>query len=201
MSKQTSIVSPGKPYPQGATWDGAGVNFALFSEHAEKVELCLFDARGRREIERIEMREQTDLVWHCYLLGAQPGLLYGYRVYSPYQPQQRHRFNHNKLLLDPHAKAAVGKLRWSDVHFGYKVGAKLEDLSFDWCDSALAMPKYQVIDPAFDWEDDRAPDTAWTTPSFTRCTSRVSVRCIPTSRHPCAAPTPVSPANHHLNDI
>ena len=161
MSKQATVVRPGKPYPLGATWDGEGVNFALFSEHAEKVELCLFDVRGRRETSRIELREQTDLVWHCYLPGAKPGLLYGYRVYGPYQPHRGHRFNPNKLLLDPYARAAVGKLRWSDAHFGYKVGAKQEDLSFDWRDNALAMPKCKVIDPAFDWEDDRAPDTAW----------------------------------------
>jgi len=137
------------------------VNFALFSEHAVKVELCLFDSRGRRETTRIELGEQTDLVWHCYLPGATPGLLYGYRVHGPYQPQRGHRFNPNKLLLDPYAKAAVGKLRWSDALFGYKVGAKQEDLSFDWRDNALAMPKCKVIDPAFDWEDDRAPDTPW----------------------------------------
>ena len=137
------------------------MNFALFSEHAEKVELCLFDSRGRREISRIDLSEQTDLVWHCYLPGAEPGLLYGYRVYGPYQPNRGHRFNPNKLLLDPYARAAVGKLRWSDAHFGYKVGSKLEDLSFDWRDSALAMPKCKVIDPTFDWEGDRAPDTPW----------------------------------------
>ncbi len=161
MTEQAILVRPGKPYPQGSTWDGKGVNFALFSEHAEKVELCLFDARGRRETARIEMREQTDLVWHCYLPGAKPGLLYGYRVYGPYQPQHGHRFNPNKLLMDPHAKAAAGKLRWTDAHFAYKIGAKQEDLSFDWRDNAPAMPKCQVIDPSFDWEDDRPPDTDW----------------------------------------
>lgn len=161
MTNKVTVVHPGKPYPLGATWDGAGVNFALFSEHAEKVELCLFDARGRRETDRIEMREQTDRVWHCYLPGAKPGLLYGYRAYGPYRPQQGHRFNPNKLLLDPYARAAVGKLRWSDAHSGYRIGAKHEDLSFDWRDSALAMPKCQVIDPFFDWEDDRPPDTDW----------------------------------------
>ncbi len=161
MTKQATVVWPGKPYPQGATWDGEGVNFALFSEHAEKVELCLFDARGRRETDRIEMGEHTDAVWHCYLPGTKPGLLYGYRAYGPYQPQQGHRFNPNKLLLDPYAKAIVGRLLRSDANFGYKIGAKLEDLSFDWRDNALAMPKCQVIDPSFDWGDDRPPDTAW----------------------------------------
>ncbi len=161
MSQQTSVVRPGRPYPLGATWDGEGVNFALFSEHAERVELCLFDARGRREVERIELREQTDLVWHCYLPGARPGLLYGYRVSGPYQPLAGQRFNANKLLLDPYARAIVGKLRWTDANFAYKIGAKQQDLSFDWRDNALAMPKCQVVDPAFDWGGDRPPDIAW----------------------------------------
>lgn len=152
---------PGKPYPLGASWDGAGVNFALFSQHADKVELCLFDARGRRETDRIELREQTDQVWHCYLPQAKPGLLYGFRVHGPYQPQQGHRFNPNKLLMDPYAKMAAGRLRWSDAHFGYKIGSNQEDLSFDWRDNALAMPKCVVIDPTFDWGDDRPPATAW----------------------------------------
>ena len=137
------------------------MNFALFSEHAERVELCLFDARGRRETSRIELRERTDFVWHCYIPGAKPGLLYGYRVCGPYQPERGHRFNPNKLLIDPYAKGLAGKLRRSNANFGYKIGAKNADLSFDWRDSALAMPKCQVIDPSFDWEDDRPPDTAW----------------------------------------
>jgi len=177
-----------------------GVNFALFSEHAEKVELCLFDARGRRETDRIEMREQTDLVWHCYLPGAKPGLLYGYRVHGPYQPQRGHRFNPNKLLLDPYAKAAVGKLRWSDAHFGYKIGAKQEDLSFDWRDSALVIPKCQVIDPSFDWRTTGLRTPPGTTPSFTNCTSRATPRCIPTFPSPCAEPTRLAsaPAIQHL---
>ena len=161
MTKRTIAVWPGEPYPLGATCDTEGVNFALFSEHAEEVELCLFDTRGRREIARAELREQTDRVWHCYLPEAKPGLSYGYRVYGPYEPERGHRFNPNKLLLDPYAKAAVGKLRWSDAHFGYKVGAKREDLSFDWRDNAAAMPKCQVIGAGFDWEDDRPPGTAW----------------------------------------
>jgi glycogen operon protein len=137
------------------------VNFAVFSEHAERVELCLFDARGRRETERIEMQERTDLVWHCYLPGAKSGLLYGYRVHGPYHPQQGHRFNPNKLLLDPYAKAVAGTLRGSNANFAYRIGAKQQDLSFDWRDNALAMPKSRVVDPFFDWEGDRPPDTAW----------------------------------------
>ncbi len=161
MKKRATIVRPGKPYPLGASWDGEGVNFALFSEHAEKVELCLFDERGRRETERIEMQERTDLVWHCHLPEAKPGLLYGYRVHGPYHPQQGQRFNPNKLLLDPYARAVTGRMRWSNANFGDRIGAKQEDLSFDWRDNALAMPKSRVIDTAFDWDGDRPPDTAW----------------------------------------
>jgi glycogen operon protein len=161
MTNSIHACWPGKRYPLGASYDGQGVNFALFSEHAEQVVLCLFDDRGRREVQRIVLREQTDRVWHCYLPEAKPGLLYGYRVAGPYRPAHGHRFNPNKLLLDPYAKAAVGRLRWSDALFGYKIGAKREDLSFNWRDSAPAMPKCQVIDPSVDWEDDRPPGTAW----------------------------------------
>jgi glycogen operon protein len=149
MSKTSTVVWPGRPYPQGANWDGEGVNFALFSEHAEKVELCLFDRGGERELERIRLREQTDQVWHCYLPEAGPGQLYGYRVHGPYKPEHGLRFNSNKLLLDPYAKSIVGRLLWSDAHFGYKVGGKREDLSFDWRDNAHRLPKCQVIAPAF----------------------------------------------------
>ena len=152
---------PGRPYPLGTTWDGEGVNFALFSERAEKVELCLFDERGRRELARIELQEHTDQVWHCYLPEARPGLLYGYRVHGPYKPQEGHRFNPNKLLLDPYAKGIVGNLHWSDAHFGYSVGHPEEDLSFDERDSAAGMPKCQVIDGAFNWGNDRPPRTPW----------------------------------------
>src|SRR5579871_2708170 len=126
-----TAVWPGRPYPAGATWDGQGVNFALFSEHAEKVMLCLFDDSGRREIQRIQLRERTDQVWHCYLPEARPGMLYGYRVYGPYDPAKGLRFNHHKLLLDVYAKQIVGELKWSDSHFGYRIGHKNEDLSFD----------------------------------------------------------------------
>mgnify|MGYP000275959320 CR=1 FL=1 len=108
MNGASTAVWPGKPYPLGASWDGEGVNFAIFSEHAEKVELCLIDGRGRRETERIPMRWQTDQVWHCYLPEARPGQLYGYRVHGPYDPENGHRFNANKLLLDPYAKDISG---------------------------------------------------------------------------------------------
>jgi isoamylase len=154
-------VWPGRPYPLGATWDGEGVNFSLFSEHAEKVELCLFDAKGRREQARVPLTWQTDQAWHCYLPDARPGQLYGYRVYGPYRPEDGMRFNHHKLLLDPYARAFAGDLRWSDAHFAYKVGSKQEDLSFDRRDSAPGMPKCKVIDPSFTWGDDRPPRTPW----------------------------------------
>ncbi len=154
-------VWPGNPYPLGATWDGGGVNFALFSEHAEKVELCLFDPKGRREIDRIPLPERTDLVWHGYLPQVRPGQLYGYRVHGPYQPEAGHRFNPHKLLLDPYARVIENQIKWSDAHFGYKVGHRREDLSFDRRDSAPGMPKCRVIDPAFTWGDDKPPKISW----------------------------------------
>lgn len=152
---------PGKPYPRGATWDGMGVNFALFSESAERVELCLFDASGRNEIARLALREQTDQVFHGYLPQARPGLLYGYRVYGPYRPQDGHRFNGNKLLLDPYARNIVGAIRWHDALFGYRVGSPQADLSFDRRDSAPYLPRCKVIESAFTWGDDRPPNVPW----------------------------------------
>src|SRR6187401_759887 len=110
LTQSVTAVWPGRPYPPGATWDGEGVNFALFSEHAEKVELCLFDNSGRRELQRFTLRERTDQVWHCYLPEARPGVLYGYRVHGSYDPEQGHRFNPNKLLLDPYARNITGPL-------------------------------------------------------------------------------------------
>ena len=162
MLKQAElIVWPGKPYPLGPTWDGEGVNFALFSEHAEQVELCLFDESGRREIHRVPIREQTDQVWHCYLPEARPGLLYGYRIRGPYEPAKGLRFNHHKLLLDPYAKQIRNGLKWHDSLFSYKIGHRNEDLSYDRRDSAAGMLKGVVIDPAFTWGADRAPRTPW----------------------------------------
>jgi isoamylase len=155
------VVWPGRPYPLGSSWDGEGVNFALYSEHAEKVELCLFDDGGRRETLRIPLPEQTDMVWHGYLPEVRPGQLYGYRVYGPYAPEQGHRFNHHKLLLDPYSKQIQGSFRWSDSHFGYRVGHKQEDLSFDRRDDAAGMPKNRVIDPAFTWGTDKPPRIPW----------------------------------------
>jgi isoamylase len=155
------IVWPGKPYPLGATWDGEGVNFAIFSEHAEAVALCLFDDEGRREVHRITMRDQTDQVWHCYLPEVRPGQLYGFRVWGPYEAANGLRFNHHKLLLDPYAKQIKNGIRWHDSHFGYRVGHRNEDLSFDRRDSAPGMLKSVVIDSAFTWGADRAPSTPW----------------------------------------
>ncbi|HEX9135854.1 MAG TPA: alpha-amylase family glycosyl hydrolase, partial [Nitrospirota bacterium] len=162
MSNETQpIVWPGQPYPLGSTWDGEGVNFALYSEHAEKVELCLFDSSGKRETLRVQIREQTDMVWHGYLPELRPGQLYGYRVYGPYAPEQGHRFNHHKLLLDPYGKQLQGAIRWSDANFGYRIGHKQEDLSFDRRDDAIGMPKNRVIDSAFTWESDAPPKIPW----------------------------------------
>jgi len=160
-SPSIDTVWPGQPYPLGAAWDGQGVNFALFSKHAEKVELCLFDDKGRHERQRITLRERTGDVWHCYLPQARPGLAYGYRVHGRYKPEEGHRFNPHKLLLDPYAKDTVGELRWSDALYGYSVGSKRQDLSFDRRDSAAFMPKSRVLEPAFTWGDDRRPGVPW----------------------------------------
>jgi isoamylase len=156
-----SKVWPGRPYPLGATWDGEGVNFALFSAHAERVELCLFDRSGNREEARISLPEYTDEVWHAYLPDARPNLLYGYRVYGPYDPPNGHRFNPNKLLIDPYARSLHGRLRWSDAVFGYRVGSQRADLSFDRRDNARQIPKCRVVEPAFTWGEDRRPQIPW----------------------------------------
>jgi len=158
---QQSRVREGRPFPLGATWDGLGVNFALFSANATKVELCLFDNSGAKEIERIELPEYTDEVWHGYLPDARPGLVYGYRVYGLYDPASGHRFNPNKLLLDPYAKAHVGALKWADEVFGYTIGDAQDDLCPDPRDSAAFVPKCRVIDPAFTWGTDRPPGIPW----------------------------------------
>ncbi|MCZ2344385.1 MAG: glycogen debranching protein GlgX [Bacteroidales bacterium] len=153
-------VWPGNAYPLGAEWQGAGVNFALFSENATKVELCLFDSvDARRESLRIEMKERTDQVWHCFLPDALPGQLYGYRVHGPYDPARGHRFNPNKVLLDPYAKMLGRDVRWDDSLFGYTIGK--DDLTFDTRDSAPYAPLAAVIDTAFTWGDDRPPRTPW----------------------------------------
>jgi len=156
-----ATVWPGRPYPLGASWDGKGVNFAIFSANAEKVELCLFDARGRRELRRVVLPEFTDQIWHCYLPDVRPGQLYGYRVSGPYDPRAGHRFNHHKLLIDPYARQLAGSIRWSDAHFAYRLGNAREDLTFDRRDNATGMPKCVVVDTAFTWGDDRLLHTRW----------------------------------------
>jgi glycogen operon protein len=152
----------GHPYPLGATWDGAGVNFALFSEHATKVELCLFDSReAKKESHRIALREQDEFVWHGYLPGIQPGQLYGYRVHGPYEPDKGHRFNPNKILLDPYARAIGRDLQWDDSLFGYRLGDEQADLSLDERDNVAFAPLGMVLDTAFTWGDDRPPRVPW----------------------------------------
>jgi glycogen operon protein len=159
--RRTSRVREGLPYPLGATWDGLGVNFAIFSANATKVELCLFDEEGRQELERIELPEYTDEVWHGYLPDARPGTTYGYRVYGPYDPASGHRFNPNKLLMDPYARQLIGDLQWNPALFGYTIGSPDADLSFDKRDSARFMPKCRVVESAFTWGRGRRPQTPW----------------------------------------
>ena len=151
----------GKPYPLGPQIDARGANFALFSAHAEKVELCLFDEHGRREVERVALPEHTDGVWHGYLPEARPGLLYGYRVYGPYAPNEGHRFNPNKLLIDPYARELDGRFEISDLHFGYRVGSARGDLSFDRRDNARVVPKCRLVDESFTWGSDAQLRRPW----------------------------------------
>ncbi len=141
-------VTPGEWHQLGACFDGDGTNFALFSAHASRVELCLFDDSGSVETARIELPEYTNEVWHGYLPGVKPGQLYGYRVHGPYEPENGHRFNPNKLLLDPYAREIVGDFAWSEAHFGYDFEAEEKDLSFNDLDSAPFTPKCRVVDPS-----------------------------------------------------
>jgi glycogen operon protein len=154
-------LTRGAPYPLGATWDGLGVNFAVFSAHAERIDLCLFDPSGRREITQLSLPECTDEIWHGYLPNAHAGLIYGFRAHGPYSPERGHRFNPHKLLLDPYARRIAGALRWSDALFGYRVNSPRADLSFDRRDSAPGMLKAVVADDMFDWGDDRPPNVPW----------------------------------------
>ena len=149
-------VWPGYSYPLGATWDGTGVNFALFSEFATSVELVLFNSEGK-ETDCVKMVDNTDQVFHLYLPDIRPGQLYGFRVYGPYDPENGHRFNPNKLLIDPYAKAIAGDVIWDDAVYGYKVGDKDEDLSFDERDSAPFVPKSVVVNTCFAWGNDTHP--------------------------------------------
>jgi glycogen operon protein len=154
-------IFAGAPFPLGATWDGRGTNFALFSANATRVDLCLFDNHGRRELERISLPERSSDVWHGYVADVVPGQLYGYRVDGPYEPEHGFRFNHNKLLLDPYAKRLAGRFAWSDAHFGYRLGTARSDLSFDRRDNAHGMLKAVVIDEAFTWGSAGRQPLSW----------------------------------------
>jgi isoamylase len=154
-------LSEGEAAPLGATWDGLGVNFALFSAHATKVELCLFDEKGRVETDKIFLPCCTNQVWHGHVRGLRPGQHYGYRVHGPYEPAAGHRFNPHKLLLDPYARQIGGHLRWHDALYGFRMSAHRGDLVPDRRDSAPMMPKAIVEDPALTWGDDRKPNVPW----------------------------------------
>ncbi|GIW54066.1 MAG: hypothetical protein KatS3mg082_0470 [Nitrospiraceae bacterium] len=155
-------IWPGRPYPLGATWDGEGVNFAVFSENATAVELCLFDGpEADKDSHRIRLEERTDQVWHVYLPEVRPGQHYGYRVHGPYAPEDGHRFNPAKLLIDPYAKSIAGTVEWSDSMFGYRIGDPKADLSRDDRDNAGNVPKCVVIDQAFTWGGDHLLRTPW----------------------------------------
>ena len=144
-------IQEGLPYPRGGTWDGKGTNFAVFSANATKVEVCIFDKTGAQELDRIELPEYTDQIWHGYLADIRPNTVYGYRVHGPYAPDAGHRFNPNKLLLDPYACAHLGELKWNPAVYGYKMESG-DDTTFDERDSAPFMPKCIVVDPGFDWK-------------------------------------------------
>jgi isoamylase len=147
MSNQ---MREGSPHPRGATWDGKGTNFAIFSAHATKVEVCLFDESGEKEIDRQELPEYTNQIWHGYMPNVRPGTRYGLRVYGPYDPEAGHRFNPNKLLLDPYGCAHSGEIKWNPALFGYRMESG-DDTTFDERDSAPFMPKCIVVDPQYDW--------------------------------------------------
>ena len=155
-------MRPGIPYPLGATWDGAGVNFAIFSEHATKIELCLFDSPAdSKESHCLILPEQTDMVWHGYVSGILPGQTYGFRVHGPWQPEAGFRFNPNKIVLDPYAKAMSRGIRWADEMYSYTIGAEQQDLEFDNRDNAAWAPLAAIVDPAFIWGNDRRPEIPW----------------------------------------
>src|SRR5690606_1218737 len=169
---------PGKPHPLGATWDGEGVNFALFSQHATSVELCLFEHGAKTESIRIPLTERTNRVFHVYLPDVRPGQLYGYRVDGPYAPEQGHRFNRNKLLIDPYAKAINGTIKCPDEVFGYPFSER-NDTGFDTRDSAPFVPRSVVVETAFSWGDDRPPRVPWSRTVIYECHVKGMTR-----RHP-----------------
>jgi isoamylase len=156
-----AALLPGRPYPLGATWDGLGVNFAVFSAHADWIDLCVFEPSGQQEIARYTLPEYTDEIWHGYLPDATAGMLYGYRAFGPYEPERGHRFNHNKLLLDPYARKLAGSVHWTDALFGRRLNPPRSDLPFDERDSAPAMPKGVVTDDSFIWGNDHPPAVPW----------------------------------------
>jgi len=167
MSKFGSSIQPGDFTRLGANFDGDGVNFAIFSACAQRVELCLFDETGNTEIERITLPEFTNEIWHGYVPGLKPGALYGYRVHGPYDPENGHRFNPNKLLVDPYARELVGDIQWGQEQFGYDLNSEEKDLSFNEADSASKMPKCRVIDPKdYDWSGDKRPNIPWSKTIF-----------------------------------
>jgi isoamylase len=161
MSSFPEKLSAGSSAPLGATWDGLGTNFAVFSSNAEAIDLCVFDSAGKREVQKYALPERTDEVWHGYLPNARPGMVYGYRAAGPYEPENGHRFNPYKLLLDPYARRIAGSLRWSDALFGYRVHSSRGDLSFDRRDSAPGMFKAVVTHDTFNWADDKPPNSPW----------------------------------------
>ena len=155
-------VLPGRAAPLGATWDGQGVNFALYSENATSVDLCLFDeVADEREQGRIHVTEVVGHVWHAYVPGLRPGQLYGYRVHGPYDPVHGLRFNPAKLMLDPYARAIAGNVDWQAPVFAYTLGSPEQDLDMNDEDDAWGVPKGVVVDGFFDWGDDHPPRTAW----------------------------------------
>jgi glycogen operon protein len=188
---QPDRLMPGLPYPLGASSDGLGVNFAVFSAHATRIDLCLFDSSGKRELRRMTLPECTDEVWHGYLPGAAPGLVYGYRAHGPFEPNKGHRFNPAKLLLDPYAKRLVGQVRWTDALYGYRLHSARADLSLDRRDSAAAMPKAMVVEDAFQWEYDRRPQVPWSKTviyeAHVRGISRLREDIVPNERGTFAA--------------
>ena len=183
-------VWPGPPYPLGRHLRRPRASISrCFGANAEKVELCLFDRRGERELERVVLPEYTDQVWHGYLPDVRPGQLYGYRVHGPYDPRRGHRFNPHKLLLDPYAKQLSGQLRWSDAHFAYRVGAGARISRSTSATTPAACPSAEVVDTAFTWGDDRRRDSPGTRASSTRRTSRLH-HAAPGGARGCAAPAP-----------
>ncbi|QYK40084.1 MAG: glycogen debranching protein GlgX [Paracoccaceae bacterium] len=177
------VPGPGRAFPLGATPQGDGVNFAVASAHAEAIELCLFSDDGRRELARVPLEARDGDVWHVHVDGLMPGARYGYRAHGPYAPEEGHRFNPNKLLIDPYARGLDGRLRWSDALMGYRIGSPRGDLSFDTRDSAFAVPKSVVVDTAFTWGEDAPPRRPWDRTVI--CETHVKGM---TAQHPGVAP-------------